>query len=134
MKRIFCIIFTLVLCLLLLGCNEKDWDSVKMDNMIDSVVSCGFESQEYTDEQIIGIEVNFKMNPDHTLNDTILRINHLIKPLNGGFEYVYIYLFETAEDAQSILNTYAKYTSEYTKISDRVLAFGSSQDIDALRE
>lgn len=133
MKKIIPIILAFVLCITLFSCSGSDPLNETMDKAIESLKNSGFtQSQEYNSEQIESIELGFKTSDLYTLNGEILRINHLIKPQNEGFEYVYIYLFENSEDAESILESYAKYTSEYTKIVDRVLIFGSSAQINQL--
>lgn len=125
-------VFMLVICFA--SCSNSDECSNKMDTAIDFFKDNGFtQSQEYTKEQIVSIEVNFKIAPSCKLNHTILRINHLIKPYNDGtFDYVYVYLFENSDDCMSIYNNYAKLNSEYAKISDRVLVFGNSEVVNQL--
>lgn len=135
MKKILSLSLALIVIVICIGaCSEKDAASELMDRCISSLEQNGFtSSQEYTSEQIVAIEVDFKINPLHSLENTIYRIHHLIKPLEANaFEYVYIYLFETAEDAMSIYESYATPASEYARVSDRVLIFGSSAQINQL--
>lgn len=134
MKKLALILSVFMLFVCFASCSNSDECSEKMDRGIEFLQANGFsESQEYTREQIVSIEVSFKTTPAHKLDYSILRINHLIKPnsSNGTFDYVYIYLFENSDDAMSIYSSYASL-SEYAKISDRVLVFGNSEIINQL--